>query len=225
MRQADQESLFTIDVLTLSVPAFGVDMDHTIVAWNAGAFDLFGFSAAEVLGARCYDIIPACVRHDRDCASCCHAVSNARHGRQAQNAQMLMTTRQTTPRWIELSTVIGRSLEGKKRVIHFARDVTERHRVGEVVAQGLSKSAISSSRHVTSERAARANSLPPVQRLTPREREVLDLLACGLDTRTISATLSISPLTARNHVTRVMEKLGATTRLQAVVAASQLHLL
>jgi DNA-binding CsgD family transcriptional regulator len=60
----------------------------------------------------------------------------------------------------------------------------------------------------------------PLQ-LTPRELEVLRLLATGMGTTQIAATLSISRITARNHVTNVMEKLGATSRVQAVALASQ----
>jgi DNA-binding CsgD family transcriptional regulator len=59
----------------------------------------------------------------------------------------------------------------------------------------------------------------PLQ-LTHREREVLHLLAAGQTTKDIAAALSISPITVRNHVTRVIEKLDVKTRLQAVVAAS-----
>lgn len=61
--------------------------------------------------------------------------------------------------------------------------------------------------------------------LTPREREVLRLLACGLATDEIAKTLSISRLTARNHVNKVIEKLGVSSRLQAVVVASQRNLI
>jgi DNA-binding CsgD family transcriptional regulator len=57
--------------------------------------------------------------------------------------------------------------------------------------------------------------------LTPREHEVLRLLVGGLGTGEIASTLGISRVTARNHVTNVMEKLGATSRLQAVLLASE----
>jgi PAS domain S-box-containing protein len=63
------------------------------------------------------------------------------------------------------------------------------------------------------------------RQLTPRELEVLRLLVCGLATHEIAATLSISRITARNHVTNVMEKLGAGTRLQAILVAAQLNVI
>jgi two-component system, NarL family, response regulator YdfI len=52
--------------------------------------------------------------------------------------------------------------------------------------------------------------------LTPREREVLDLLAPGLTNRQIAERLGISEHTAKFHVAAVCAKLGATSRTDAV---------
>lgn len=56
-------------------------------------------------------------------------------------------------------------------------------------------------------------------RLTSREAEVLALLADGISTREIGARLFISLNTARNHVQRLIAKLGAHSRLEAVAIA------
>lgn len=55
--------------------------------------------------------------------------------------------------------------------------------------------------------------------LTRREREVLELLARGLENDDIAAQLEISEKTVRNTVSHVFDKLGVRTRAQAVVAA------
>jgi DNA-binding NarL/FixJ family response regulator len=55
--------------------------------------------------------------------------------------------------------------------------------------------------------------------LTQRERDVLRLLADGHANERIGAMLSISPQTVRTHVQKAMEKLGASTRVQAVATA------
>ncbi len=60
-----------------------------------------------------------------------------------------------------------------------------------------------------------------IERLTPREREVLDLMAGGLDNRAIAADLGIQYTTVRGHVRSVIEKLGARSRLEAVARAYQ----
>jgi DNA-binding NarL/FixJ family response regulator len=60
-----------------------------------------------------------------------------------------------------------------------------------------------------------------VERLTPREREVLDSMAAGLDNRAIAAKLGIQYTTVRGHVRSVIEKSGARSRLEAVARAYQ----
>lgn len=60
--------------------------------------------------------------------------------------------------------------------------------------------------------------------LTKREREVLDLLAAGLSNRDIAGSLGISENTVKNHLARLMEKLQARSRMEAVVRGVQLGL-
>lgn len=55
--------------------------------------------------------------------------------------------------------------------------------------------------------------------LTEREREVLCLVAGGATNRSIASWLSISPKTASVHVSRILTKLGATTRTEAAALA------
>jgi DNA-binding NarL/FixJ family response regulator len=55
--------------------------------------------------------------------------------------------------------------------------------------------------------------------LSPREREVLDLLAQGLTGEEVAARLTLSPETVRTHVRNAMDKLEAHTRVHAVAIA------
>jgi NarL family two-component system response regulator LiaR len=55
--------------------------------------------------------------------------------------------------------------------------------------------------------------------LTPRERALLQLMAQGLDNRSISQSLAISVPTVKFHVTNIMSKLHAANRTAAVLAA------
>lgn len=61
---------------------------------------------------------------------------------------------------------------------------------------------------------------PPLS-LTPRELEVLELLAEGLSNRLIAGRLGISEHTAKFHVNAILDKLGAETRTEAVVLAAR----
>lgn len=56
--------------------------------------------------------------------------------------------------------------------------------------------------------------------LTPRESEILRLMTQGLDNREIAGQLSVAYPTVRSHVRKVLEKLGARSRLEAVVKAA-----
>jgi two-component system, NarL family, response regulator YdfI len=64
-----------------------------------------------------------------------------------------------------------------------------------------------------------ADSLEPVYAagtpLTPRERQVLSMLADGLGNKTIAARLTISDHTVKAHVAAIFEKLGVSTRAEA----------
>ena len=70
--------------------------------------------------------------------------------------------------------------------------------------------------------AARAALIEP---LTPRELEVLRLLAEGLPNKTIAARLDISEHTVKFHVNTILGKLGVASRTEAVVRATRLGLI
>jgi PAS domain S-box-containing protein len=61
--------------------------------------------------------------------------------------------------------------------------------------------------------------------LTPRQREILGLIASGHSTSEIAHVLTLSTETVRNHVRSVLAALGAHTRLEALAAARQLGIL
>ncbi|HEY8233389.1 MAG TPA: LuxR C-terminal-related transcriptional regulator, partial [Vicinamibacteria bacterium] len=64
-----------------------------------------------------------------------------------------------------------------------------------------------------------------VEPLTPRETEVLQLLAEGLTNRRIGERLAISEHTAKFHVNAILGKLGARSRGEAIAHAARLGLL
>jgi DNA-binding NarL/FixJ family response regulator len=66
---------------------------------------------------------------------------------------------------------------------------------------------------------------PTGPQLSPREREVLGLLADGLGVAQISKQLFISESTTKTHISKVYEKLGAANRAQALMTAMRLRLI
>jgi DNA-binding NarL/FixJ family response regulator len=92
-----------------------------------------------------------------------------------------------------------------------------------VVARGDALLAPSVTRRLITDLATRPE-LPKADArqldgLTDREREVLKLVATGLSNDEIAASLFVSPLTAKTHVSRILAKLGARDRAQLVVVA------
>ncbi len=65
---------------------------------------------------------------------------------------------------------------------------------------------------------------PVFEALTPREREILVHIANGETNAAIGESLFISEKTVRNNVTRIFDKLGVSSRAQAIVLAKDKHL-
>ncbi len=68
----------------------------------------------------------------------------------------------------------------------------------------------------TSGAPSRASSAAPGQQLSPRESEILNLLAAGLGNKEIAWRLKISEHTVKFHVTSIFNKLNASSRAEAV---------
>jgi DNA-binding NarL/FixJ family response regulator len=94
-----------------------------------------------------------------------------------------------------------------------------------IVARGEALLAPAVTRSVIEEFARRppppTRGPPPsaLDALTPREREVLDLLLLGLSNPEICGRLFISDATAKTHVARILQKLDVRDRVQAVIYA------
>ena len=71
------------------------------------------------------------------------------------------------------------------------------------------------------QKAANQSLLDP---LSPRELDVLRLIAAGYSNQEIAAELVISVTTVKKHVNHIFAKLGVGSRAQAIVAAQTLHL-
>jgi DNA-binding CsgD family transcriptional regulator len=61
--------------------------------------------------------------------------------------------------------------------------------------------------------------------ITPREMEILELIARGMSTREIAAALFVSENTVKTHASRLFDKLGVNRRIKAVETARALRLI
>ncbi len=64
---------------------------------------------------------------------------------------------------------------------------------------------------------------PPEIRLTPREREVIDLLIAGRANREIASTLGVETKTVKSHVGRLLQKFGVPNRVALTVRALEMQ--
>ena len=105
------------------------------------------------------------------------------------------------------------------------KDVTPEQLVGAVrlVRTGDALLAPAITRRLVQRFAHNDAEAPPLHRdlatLTPRELEVLGLLAHGLSNAELAARLHLSEATVKTHVARILAKLGLRDRVQAVVVA------
>ena len=119
---------------------------------------------------------------------------------------------------------ISRAVEyGAAGILHKSADMAEvvdairRLRAGETLLP-LSE-VVELLRFAGTRRKEEQEARDAIAQLTPREREVLQALAEGLDGREIAERLHISATTERNHMARILAKLGVHSRLQALVFA------
>jgi DNA-binding NarL/FixJ family response regulator len=102
-------------------------------------------------------------------------------------------------------------------------EAVHRAAVGEVlIPVELFAKAIARQRRVVTDKEARDKLLAE---FTPRELDVLMLLAEGLDTATLAKRLGIAPHTIEWHVSHLIDKLQVHSKLQAVIAAARLGLI
>lgn len=76
---------------------------------------------------------------------------------------------------------------------------------------------------------AQTEDLPPLptgfEGLSPRERDVLRLVATGMNNREIGEQLHLSAGTVKNHVSAILRRLGTTDRTEAAVLATKHHMI
>ena len=108
------------------------------------------------------------------------------------------------------------------RVAEIAEAI-QRVAAGEMLISAPTLSALM--RRARERSTARADRARRAGSLTPRELDVLRLMAAAKETGTIADDLGISPNTARGYVQTVLEKLQAHSRLEAVLRAQELGVL
>lgn len=168
-----------------------------IVDWNGPAEDLTGITAKGAIGRFCWEVIAG--KGDRGQVICHPGCSLARRLRQGRPGTCAGVTMRTPhgQRRIAISTIVARN--------------------------GTEPLVIGVLREARPSRAVK-RPLDPPPKLTPRQLEILGLLARGIQAREIARRLTISEATVRNHIRAVLLELRAHSQLEAVAKARRLGL-
>ncbi len=204
---------------------FAVDTAHRIMLWNAGAQRILGYTPRETIGKPCFQVMPGIDRSGHQvCGMDCQAMLVGKAGGIAPTVRLSTKAKDGRELWLSVTHIVVPSGKaGLSAMVHIFRDVSEEmerqqllERLAQFAVQAPGRGL--SSMRVTDPPAADAE-------LTPREREVLYLLAQGKNARLISNELVISLATSRNHIQNILNKLSVHTALEAVAYASQHGLL
>jgi PAS domain S-box-containing protein len=201
--------------------AFVIDEDLEIVYWNQAAQKIVGFDQSEITGQLCYQFLQGRDEHRRlICRLRCRVAKTAFDGETVANYDVHVHTASGDMRWLNMSifTYTENTNNREERfVVHLFRDINQKKEDERFLQRVLE---VAKRYHdVPPESHAETETSPPIEVLTPREREVLALLAKGHGTQDIAQLLSISPSTVRNHIQHILQKLQVHTRLEAVTYA------
>lgn len=204
---------------------FAVDGKQRIVFWSEAAGDLLHCPASQALGKYCYEVVLGRDYADHPfCRRDCPTIRAARRGQGVSNFD-IACWRDGEEVWLNVSIVpVPRSVAGGPGAIHLIRDVSKRRR-----SERLAQAAIETVSEFMAESLgfeAEPGPYPaPEPRLTDREIEVLRLLADGFGTQALAKKLGLSRATVRNHIQRLLAKLGAHSRLEAVLYGARQRLI
>jgi len=183
--------------------------DLRIVAWNDAATKLFGYKAEDVLGRHCDEVLRWWDRCGNPVCEGCSAVDPGPEDEIRETREVLGRTAAGTTVWLSASSIVPPlELRSQCRLVHLIREVGLPPELERLVVERLEGWS-----------PARDHEPQELDVLTRREREVLALLADGLDGTAIAEQLFLSQLTVRNHIQHILNKLGVHSRAEAVAVA------
>jgi len=188
---------------------FVIDAERKITFWSESAEKILGFSEAEVLNSKCYVTLCKFFGSNGICSENCHPVANSIRNRVSNEFEVTWANKKGKKGKYKVSTLFSKSGKKSTEIVHVFTDITNESPINDYINSVDLELEIP----------------VYVEKLTKRENESLKLLGTGISIKEIAKIMTISQVTARNHIFSVMNKLGAKTQLQAVIKAAKLKLL
>ncbi len=207
--------------------AYAVSLDQTIVFWNRAAERMLGHTADEVIGRRCFEAVASMTPAGltQSCRDGC-PVHAFRFGEVPRTFRTGMLTSAGHRKDVLLTPMLVAGTEqNAPLVVHLLEDPGAAAGAPRESADSVRTDLIAQGSDAVSDHPVLAPPSDRPARLAPRELEVLRLVAQGRSTVQIAQDLNISPHTVRNHVRHFRQKLGAKTKLEAVLTAVRLGIL
>lgn len=199
---------------------FAVDPKHRIVRWDHRMESLTGVLSEEALGKPFYEALTGeCEDGAPFAARAWSAIRLVEDGQPIPGYDARIETRTGGERWVGVSVISVGSAEGTY-LVHLVRDTQEAH---DTLEMARSVIRLSSKRSAATD--ARPDRRSDAPELTPRQSEVLGMLAEGKGVKEIQHELYLSQATVRNHVRSLLQALGAHSQLEAVAKARRAGLL
>jgi PAS domain S-box-containing protein len=202
-------------------PVFVTDRRNRIVAWNQSAERLLGYTEDEALGMPCASMLQGCDSHgNRYCTDQCPITQLAQRNETIRNFELHLVGKGGHPVLADVS------------ILHFAVPAPEIFFLAHIMHVSMRQPAEAVSAQSDSPGpprptlvTVRGSDDARARKLTPREVEVLAMLAAGNPTAEIGARLHISTVTARNHIQNILDKLEVHSKTEAVAFAFQKRLI
>lgn len=193
-----------------AVPCIAVGTDERIRLFNAAAGSFFNVQPDQALGKPCYQVVEGCdVFGNRYCGVGCPLLRMARDGEPVRPTEISLPGAGGNTRRIAVLSIAVPTTDAGPALVHLFHESFQ---------CSPASAALPVERSIAiSERTAPT--------LTEREIQVLRLIAEAASTREIAERLSISTATVRNHVQHVLDKLGVSGKLEAVLFAKRNGLL
>jgi PAS domain S-box-containing protein len=197
-------------------PVFATDRRNRIVFWNRSAERLLGYTEEEALGASCAAMMEGSDVHgNRYCSESCPVTQMAFRGEPVRHFGLTLQAKGGATVVADVSILnVGSGPPDRFYLAHIVQPQLADRRESNVSeeAEAPPRSMLSVVRESPDARA---------RKLTPREVEVLGMLAAGRATPEIADRLHISHLTARNHIQNILDKLELHSKAEAVAFAFQ----